>query len=206
MHRYVAFLPWGVVDTEMKNIVLIPRVVPCPCASQWISVALDACHTKPSELLLSSLYSASSPVSGLNALPCIATFMGRLGMTLVQLTAWHCKQCGFVIACVIHCGTGVCCLGAIWLSIIMVASVEMSMVLGALNGSGVRNLMLGWSVATLSGGTVWLSPTLSDRVGGDGFSSCLGVGSSLGLLLLLLCKMVMSCSSVHLVSSEWGQW
>jgi len=69
------------------------------------------------------------------------------------------------------------------------------MVVGALDGSGVRNIMLGWLVATLSGGTVWLGPTLSDGVGWAGFSTCLVVGLSLGLLLLLPCKMVISCSS-----------
>jgi len=119
----------------------------------------------------------------------------KLGRALVRLAAWHCKWHGFVIAHMICCGTGACCLDAVWLSIITVALVEMSMVSGALDGSGVRNIMLGWSVATLSGGAVRLGTTLSGGVGRDGFSSCLGVSLSLGLLLLLPCKMVMSCSS-----------
>jgi len=78
MRRYVAFLCWGMAEMGMKNMVLVPGVLPCPCASQWILVALDACHNNPSELLLSSLYSASSPVSGLKALPWSAASVGGL--------------------------------------------------------------------------------------------------------------------------------
>jgi len=107
-------------------------------------------------------------------------------MASVKLAAWHCEWCGFVIAHVIHCGPGVCCLGMDWLSTITVASVEMSMVAGALDGSGVRNIMLGRLVATLSGGAVQLSPTLSAGIFWAGFSTCLVAGSGLGLLLLLL--------------------
>ncbi len=47
MHRYIAFLCWGVADTGMKNMVLVLGAVPYPCARWCISVALDACHSKP---------------------------------------------------------------------------------------------------------------------------------------------------------------
>jgi len=34
MHRYVARLPAGMAETGMKNMVLVPGMVPLPCA-RW---------------------------------------------------------------------------------------------------------------------------------------------------------------------------
>ncbi len=67
--RYVACLPFGIAETGMKNMVLVPGIVSLPWARRWISVALADRQRSPSELWLSSLYSASSPVSGLKAFP-----------------------------------------------------------------------------------------------------------------------------------------
>jgi len=63
----VACLPFGIAETGMKNMVLVPGIVSLPWARQWISVG--NCQRSLSELWLSSLYLASSPVSGLKAFP-----------------------------------------------------------------------------------------------------------------------------------------
>ncbi len=53
----------------MKNMVLVPGMASVPWDNWWISISLADHQKGPLELLLSSLYSASSPVSGLKAFP-----------------------------------------------------------------------------------------------------------------------------------------
>jgi len=67
MRRYVACLPFGIAENGIKNMVLVLGMVSVPWAKWWIFIALAARQKVPLELLLSSLYSASSPVSRLKA-------------------------------------------------------------------------------------------------------------------------------------------
>jgi len=97
MRRYVACLPFGIAETGMKNMVLVPGIVSLPWARRWISVALADRQRSPSELWLSSLYSASSPVSGLKAFPWSAMKWMHRWWEVVWV-AWrarnHAEQCG----------------------------------------------------------------------------------------------------------------
>jgi len=67
-------------------MVLVPGVSLVPCVSLWISIVLMAFHKCPS-LWRSSAYSASSPVSGLNALPWSAWWKNGVGHVLAA-SAW----------------------------------------------------------------------------------------------------------------------
>ncbi len=67
--RYVALRPLDMSRTLMKKIVLVPLTVPKPWARSPILSAFEPCQRGPLLLWLSSQYSASLPVSGLNAFP-----------------------------------------------------------------------------------------------------------------------------------------
>ncbi len=91
MRKYVAHLPFGIAETGMKNMVLVPGMLSLPWASWWISSALAACQRSPSELWLSFLYLASLPVSGLKAFPWSAMNCKHRSGELVWV-AWRARK------------------------------------------------------------------------------------------------------------------
>jgi len=182
----------------MKNMVLVPVILPCPCARQWISMALDVCHMVPSELQLSLLYLASFPVSGLKALPCRACLGTKDGSWMVALaTTWHgechgqcmehvchwvvAAQLGFVVQLLVT------TLGSSWLLLL------------SMDASEINSLGLIWM--SLVGFCRSLG---SNAVCGGGFTSTLSVGAAvvgtmsgavLHLPFIFPCSMIISCSS-----------
>jgi len=152
----------------MKNIVLVPGVVPWPCARRWISVVLAVCHRCPSELWLSSLYSASLPVSGLNALPCMAA-PHKSGLDAVAWWALcHGDHHGLPMECVTHVGTVLGLTGGVQLVVLTVTSSAVHV--GSRGGTTLSDGQVGGSTAGCRLPSV---STLSDgRVGGS-VSGCM---------------------------------
>ena len=67
MRQYVAVRPVGISRTLMNLQVSVPLTSFQPWKSLPISMHIDRSQCLPSELLRSSVYSASRPVSGLTA-------------------------------------------------------------------------------------------------------------------------------------------
>jgi len=72
----------------MKCMVLVPGVEVVPYARWWISAELEACHRCPLLLQLNLVYLASSPVSGLKALPCSAQWGAMLTVRAGRVAVW----------------------------------------------------------------------------------------------------------------------